>query len=386
MDLQVSPVFAANYKAEKRHVSNRGGTRSGKSYSILQVLIVKHALRKTGLIIDICRKTQAELRATIMIDFFQILESMNLYNPVYHNKTNMEYRLHGCLFRFIGLDRAQKKRGAYRDILYCNEANGLTLEDWVQLSVRCKGQIYYDYNPSEYFWLNEHVEEKDPSLVDIIHSTYLDNYDFLPTDQIAQIENLINIDDFYYKVYVLGIIAIMKGKIYDGYVLIEDEEYDNLYEDETFYGLDFGWDHATSLMEVKTANGWVYERERYHESHKHDEDLIQWMEEHEIDKGHPIYADPANASAVRKIKAAGYNIHLAKKDVRDGLRFCQSLKRKICRSSTTYVKSIGKYKFKQTSDGVIIEEPVKIDDDNMDAMRYAEFTHLRRQISPIMIR
>src|SRR5882672_4706359 len=136
MDLQVSPVFLKNYNATKHHVVNCGGSRSGKSYSICQNLIIKHALRSRGLIIDIVRKTQAELRSTIMVDFFQILEGMDLYRTKDHNKTNLEYKLHGNLFRFLGLDRAQKKRGSKRNILYINEANGLTLEDWIQLSIR----------------------------------------------------------------------------------------------------------------------------------------------------------------------------------------------------------------------------------------------------------
>lgn len=384
MDLQVSPIFLKNFQALRRFVINQGGSRSGKTYSILQVLIIKYCLnpqtRKKGLIIDIVRKTQTELRATVMVDFFEILEKMGIYNPKHHNKTNLEYRLNGNLFRFIGLDKAQKKRGSKRHILYINEANGITLEDWVQLSIRCEGQIYIDFNPSEYFWVNEQILEKRADKFDLIHSTYLDNYDFLSKEQIEDIENLINIDDFYYKVYVLGILAIMKGKIYNNYNLIEPEFYDQLFEDEKFYGLDFGYEHATSLMEVKSCAEQVYEREIYHEVHKLDDDLIKWMEEHQISQTAPIYADPAMASSIRKLRDNGYNVHLAKKDVRDGIRFCQSLKRNICKSSIHYIKSINQYKFKQTADGVVIEEPVKINDDPCDSMRYAEFTHLRKGI------
>lgn len=379
MDLQVSPVFLANRQAKKRNVVNRGGTRSGKTYGICQHLITK-ALSRRGLIIDIARKTQAELRATVMVDFFQILERMGRYVSSSHNKTNLEYKLHGNLFRFIGLDRAQKKRGSYRDILFMNEANGFTLEDWIQLSVRCKDQIFYDYNPSEYFWLNEHILEKDPAKFDLIHSTYLDNYDFLTAEQIIDIENLINIDDFYYKVYVLGELAIMKGKIYNNYKLIDELEYDNIFEDDKFYGLDFGYEHATSLMEIKYAAEEVFEREIYHETHKTDDDLILWMQNNGISQTAEIYADPAMAASIRKIRDAGFNVHLAKKDVHDGIRLCQGLKRNICRSSVKHIRAIGKYKFKQTTSGEIIEEPVKIDDDSMDSMRYGEFTHLRKKI------
>ncbi len=385
MELGISPIFLKNFDATARMVVNQGGTRSGKTYSILQVLIIKYCLnkhtRRRGIIIDIVRKTQTELRATVLVDFIDILTALGIYNPRSHNKTNMEYRLNGNLFRFIGLDKAQKKRGSKRHILYINEANGLTLEDWIQLSIRCEDQIYIDYNPSEYFWVNEQILEKRSDKYELILSTYLDNYDFLTKEQIDDIENLINIDDFYYKVYVLGILAIMKGKIYNNYNLIEPEDYDNIYEDEKFYGLDFGYEHATSLMEVKYAGEQVYEREIYHESHKLDDDLLLWLDENHISTTATIYADPAMPSSIRKLRDAGYQVVKAKKDVRDGIRFCQSLKRNICKSSVHYIKSINRYKFKQTPDGAVIEEPVKRDDDPCDAMRYAEFTHLRKRLN-----
>lgn len=385
MDLGISPIFLANFNALKRYIINQGGTRSGKTYSILQVLIIKHALKRRGLIIDIVRKTQVEIATTVLVDFIEILKSMNLYDERRHNKTRNEYRLNGNLFRFIGLDKSQKRRGSKRHILYINEANGLTLEDFIQLKIRTEEQIYIDFNPSEYFWVNEQILEGPESDYDFIRSTYLDNYDFLPEWQVKDIENLIKIDEYYYKVYVLGELAIMRGKIYNNYELIDPETYDDLFEDEKFYGLDFGYEHATSLMEIKYCAEQVYERERYHESHKTDDDLIEWMLNNGIDQSASIYADPAMPSSIRKLRDAGFHVIKANKNVKDGLRFCQGLKRNICKTSVAYIKSIGKYKYKTTSDGNIIEEPVKWDDDNLDAMRYAEFSHLRKKLVQLRV-
>lgn len=354
---------------------------SGKTWGILENIIVKYILKNKGLVIDIARKTQAELRDSVMRDFFKILEKYEGQLRIPNmTKTGLQYKIGGNYVSFIGIDKPQKKRGPQRDLLFINEANGITLDDWVQLSGRTSGQIFIDFNPSEYFWVNEQILEKDSSKFDLIQSTYLDNYDFLEQWQREEIENLINIDEYYYRVYVLGELAVMKGKIYEKYNLIEPSEYNELFEDEKFYGLDFGYEHATSLMEVKYCMEQVYEREVYHETKKFDEDLIRWMQHNEISQTAPIYADPANASAIHKLRDAGYNVYLAKKDVRDGIRFCQGLKRNICKSSVHHIKSINQYKFKQTSDGIVIEEPVKINDDSVDAARYAEFTHLRKKI------
>lgn len=382
MDLQVSPVFLKNAESNKRYVVNQGGMRSGKTYSILQTLILKYALKSKGLFIDVARKTQAELHDSVVRDFFKILDTLPIRNKPKQVQSKLSYQVHGNTFSFIGIDKPQKKRGPQRDLLFINEANGITLDDWVQLSGRTGGQIFLDYNPSEYFWINELILEKDSSKFDLIRSTYLDNYDFLPAWQVQEIENLISIDDFYYKVYVLGELAIMKGKIYNGYTLIEPSEYDELYEDEKFYGLDFGYENATSLIEVKWCNEKVYEREMYRATHKYDSDLLRWMNENNISQTADIYADPANSAGISLLRDSGYNIRHANKAVWDGIRFCQGLKRFICKSSIAYIKEINSYKFKQTSNGEIIEEPVKINDHCVDAMRYSEFTHLAKRFMP----
>lgn len=385
MDYRVSPVFLANVQANSRYVVNEGGARSGKTYSILQTLINKHALKKRGQIIDIVRKTQRELRDTVMVDYFEILNSMGLYNARQHNRTNLEYTLNGNLFRFIGLDKAQKKRGSKRHVLYCNEANGLTLEDWIQLSIRCEDVIYIDYNPSEDFWVDDHVLNRKDK-VTFIHSTYLDNYDFLPKEQIEEIENLINVDDFYYQVYALGKRAIMKGKIYTKLNKITEEDFIDVPEDLRFYGLDFGYEHATVLTEIKWAAEQTYERCVYFERHKTDDQLIEWMNENNIDA--QIIADPAYPASIAKLRDAGYEVRKAKKDIRDGVRFCQSFKRNIAYSQTDaraieYYKQNDKYKYRQTPDGKIIEEPVNKEDDGPDSFRYGAYTILREIFNPM---
>lgn len=377
LDLKVSPVYLANQLAKKKIVINQGGTRSGKTYSILQLLLV-YCFGNTGKIIDVVRKTQAELWATALLDWIEILTTAGIYDERYHHKTKNEFFINGNTIRFIGMDKASKKKGQKRHILYINEANGLTLEDWVQLSVRTMEKIYIDFNPSEYFWLNEHVLEKRVGEFDFIKSTYLDNYDFLTRENIVEIENLINIDDYYYKVYVLGELAQMKGKIYNNYKIITPDDYHAIDADERVYGLDFGYDHFMSLVEVKIFNEQVFERELFCETKRTDDELIRFMEDTGVSRVDTIYADPAAPSSIWKINDAGFEASRAKKAVQEGIRFCQQLKRNISSDSTNHIRQMNRYKWRQTANGEVLSEPVKIDDDCPDAMRYAEFTHLRK--------
>ena len=148
LNIKVSNVFERNYQAKTKIIVNQGSSRSGKTYSILQLFIFVKAYEEEDSVFTIARKTLTALKATAMRDFFEILKTAELYNESNHNKSENTYKLNGNLFEFVGLDQPQKKRGAKRDYLFINEANELTLEDWVQLSIRTRKQVYLDYNPS----------------------------------------------------------------------------------------------------------------------------------------------------------------------------------------------------------------------------------------------
>ncbi len=48
----------------------------------------------------------------------------------------------------------------------------------------------------------------------------------------------------------------------------------------------------------------------------------------------------------------------------------------ITRRSTNIIKEIKSYKWKTDKDGKVLDEPVKFNDDAMDAMRYAIYTRM----------
>jgi phage terminase large subunit len=73
-------------------------------------------------------------------DFFEILRNLDLYDEARHNKSDYTYTLNGNLFEFISLDQPQKKRGARRDYLFCNEANELSWEDFLSALGSYNGQ------------------------------------------------------------------------------------------------------------------------------------------------------------------------------------------------------------------------------------------------------
>lgn len=115
--------YYQNIDSKKRITINQGGTRSGKTYSILQVLCEYCQLNKNcRAVISVVRKTLPALKGSAYRDFLQILEKENWYSEDFHNKSEMTYELFGNLVEFISVDQPQKIRGRKRNICFINEA------------------------------------------------------------------------------------------------------------------------------------------------------------------------------------------------------------------------------------------------------------------------
>ena len=154
LSAKTNDVFDHLELSDQRFIVEQGGTRSGKTYNILMWIIMSYCLRNRGKIITITRKTGPSLRGSSMRDFFEILSSQKLYSEEFHQKSINEYNLLGNTIEFVSLDEPQKIRGRKRDLLFINEANEITKEDFFQLNIRTTERVILDYNPSdEYHWI-----------------------------------------------------------------------------------------------------------------------------------------------------------------------------------------------------------------------------------------
>src|ERR1043165_4273974 len=120
------------FQGDKRFLIHSGGSRSGKTWSILQSILI-WCYQQTGKTYSIVRKSFPALRGTAYRDFIELLKQLDLYNEQHHNKSEHTYTLNGNLIEFISVDQSQKIRGRKRDVLFCNEANELTVEEFRQL-------------------------------------------------------------------------------------------------------------------------------------------------------------------------------------------------------------------------------------------------------------
>lgn len=352
----------------KRIAINQGGTRSGKTYSIIQFLIEtairSHIAGMQGRVITICRKTLPALKATAMRDFLSILESIDMYSEQSHNKSVGEYHLHETTFEFISLDQPQKVRGRKRDILFINEANELTYEDFRQLLLRTTDKVILDYNPSEeYHWIYDNVCTRDD--VAFYRTTYKDN-PYLNPIQIQEIERLQQEDMNYWRIYGLGERGVSGATIYTNWEESDKKDYNG----EIVYGLDFGFNNPTALVKCVRIDAGMYVEQIIHQSHLTNNDLIGLMKQI-IPMRSTIYADSAEPDRIAELNRAGFNVRPAKKEVKVGIDKCKSVR--IYAHGTELIKEIRNYKWKVDVNEKPIDEPVKVNDHLMDAMRYGAY-------------
>jgi phage terminase large subunit len=91
-----------------------------------------------------------------------------------------------------------------------------------------------------------------------------------------------------------------------------------------------------------------------------------------------IYADAAEPKSIEELYRQGFNIKPAVKDVWAGIVKMKSYPINLHYNSKNLRREFMSYKWKKDKNDNVIEEPVKANDDLMDACRYAVFTHLTK--------
>ena len=375
LNLKGTIVLQKNLNANTRIVVNQGGTRSSKTYSLAQLIILK-ALQEQGKVYTICRKTLPALKGTAYKDFFNILEEHNLYNPDKHNKSELTYKLNNNEIEFISVDMPQKIRGRKRHILWLNEANEFRFEDWVQLSLRTTENIYLDFNPSDpYSWIYDRVMNREDCT--FIKSTYLDN-PFLPDETIKEIERLRDLDSNYWKIYGLGDMAQPTETIFRQFEICNNVPNES---ELIAIGMDFGYSNdPTAIVEVFKLNDNLYINELVYSKGLTNQDIAQRLRELDITRQTEIIADSAEPKSIEELYRQGFNIKGAKKgadSINMGIDVLRRFKLHITKNSTNALNEFKYYKWLTDKNGHIVNKPATNQQDHLiDAVRYTALNKL----------
>lgn len=353
-------------------IVNEGGARSGKSYGTIQILI-HYAVNNPKTRISIVSHSLPHIKRGAYRDFQQIMEDWGMWDDNQFSFTEFVYTFkNGSYIELFGLEDPGKARGPGRDILFINEANLLSKLIFDQLAMRTTGQIILDLNPADFdSWCYEVADNPKNKK---IHSTYLDNLANLSPQQVAYIESYRDADPYMWEVFGLGLRGKSTETIYTHWKLCEALPL----RGEIFCGQDFGYVVPAALVRCEYYEGAIYVEELMYETKLTNPEIAGRYEQLNVSKTIEIFCDAAEPKTIEEIARYGYNVKAADKDVWAGIQKVKSMPLYITENSVNLLKEIKNYKWKLDKDGNVKpeEEPVKMNDHLLDALRYAVFTKL----------
>ena len=356
------------WNSGKRLIANKGGTRSGKTYSLVCLLLTIAVYGKKREI-DIVSESLPHLKRGAMNDIEDILTDEGMIEGVHYilNRSDHTYTFSkGSVIRFFSADDWGKVKGSRRDVLFINECNRIPYEVYRQLAVRTTECIFLDWNPDSEFWYElKGLKDKDTTIE--IHSTYLDN-PYLTEQQIEEIESNKG-DEAWWKVYGLGQTGRPQGVIYDRWQTVNEiPDGAKL----VGYGLDFGFQvDPTAIVEVYMSDGKLWLNELCYKRGMTNDKIADFLR----DKHGIIVADSAEMKSITEIYNYGIrSIEPAKKgsdSVRAGIDVVRRYELMVTKSSLNLIFELRNYKWKENKiTGEMTNEPVDKFNHLLDAVRY----------------
>lgn len=359
--MNLTSVFSKNAKHYKNGVSlivNQGGTRSSKTYSILQLLAIIAVGSKKKLIISVCSYALPHLKLGAMRDFEGILESIGINVSDVKNISDSTYYIGKSIVEFFGTDNLGKVHGPARDILFINECNFVKYQVYDQLSIRTRGAIFIDFNPTREFWYHTEIQGKIKH--ELIKSTYLDN-EFLTLEQIERIEAK-KASENWWRVYGLGELGRLEGAILTNWIYGKFDE-----SLPCAYGLDFGSRDPDAMVKVAVDNSkkLIYVKEEVYQnslSTNQLAELIKAKVNNEL-----IIADSAATRTIQDLQGKGINIKAVEKGkIIDDIKMLHDWTLIIDESSSNLVRELNSWVWLDKKG----EIPCDFENHLIDAMRY----------------
>ncbi len=371
----LNEAYIPHLNSSNRYEIFFGGAGSGKSHFIAQKIIYK-MIREKGHTFLVARKVGRTNRHSTFALLQSVIHQWSMGRVFKINKSEMDITfLNGNQIVFSGLDDVEKLKSiAGITDIWIEEATEITPEDFMQLDLRLRAksnfpkQINLSFNPeSEHSWIKRRFFDQRAENTTILKTTYKDNR-FLGDDYKQVIEELKHQDETYYQIYALGEWGTPKGLIFTNWRLADEMPRSGV----TTYGLDFGFNNPTALVEITEYDREIFVRELLYQTHMTNAELIDRMKS--IGVAGRVYCDSAEPNRIAELRAAGFVAMPAKKDVLKGIDYIKSCKLRIHAESTNLIKELQSYKWREDRDGHVLDEPVKFNDHLCDAMRYGLYT------------
>lgn len=372
---QTSILYKENYNAKEDIIVNQGGTSSGKTYSILQVLF-SYAIQQPNQIITVVGQDIPNLKSGALRDAITIWSNSDELKALVldYNKSDRIFTFKsGSIIEFKSYDDGQDAKNGKRDYLFLNEANGISFDVYNELYMRTKKKTFIDYNPNEAFWVHEKLIGKDN--VKLIISDHRHN-PFIDNSIRDKIENLKETDVELWKVYARGMTGKIEGLVFRNYTRCSEIPRDAKL---IGYGLDFGFTNDPSAcVGVWKYNNELYINEIFYERQLTNPMIAEKLKEENVRN---CVADSSEPKSIQELFNCGVYVDGAKKgadSIRMSINLLKQYKLNIVNTSTNLLREISGYKWKQKN-GEMINEVVDYNNHAIDALRYVALNFLSNE-------
>jgi len=359
--INTTVTFENLLESTNRVTQHIGGTRSGKTYAILQYLIVEGL--KLPQTITVVRKTIPSLKRTVLKDFKDIMLNLGVWDDNNFNTTDRIYKLDGTTIQFISTDDADKLRGVKSDILFIDEVSEVDDESYFQLSIRTSDKIILAYNPtvSPYHWLRQMQDCQR------FVTTYRDN-PYLPKEMVKAIEDLQFTNNKKWLIYGKGEYATNDKAIFTFDVC------DSVDGDFICFGFDSGYSNdPCALVAIYKAGDTLYLEELIYETGMVTNDIIKRLKDLEIDKNQTIWCDSSEPRLIEELYRSGFNtkaVVKGKDSINFGISVMKNYSIKILKSSQNLINEMYAYQYETDKHGYVTNKPEGGLDHAIDAARY----------------
>jgi phage terminase large subunit len=380
--------------SDSRYFVVTGGRGSGKSYSVNSFLLL--LTYEVGHVILFTRYTLTSAHVSIIPEFIDKIETANLSHDFYITKDEIVNLKTGSKILFKGIKTSSGTQTANLKSLsgittwVLDESEELVDEDVfdkIDFSIRDKSKqnrVILVLNPTtkEHFIYKKFFESKgvEPASnlikgnTTYIHTTYLDNTEYLSESFLSQIENIkLNNPQKYNHVILGGWLDKAEGVVFTNWKLGKFEEVN-----PSIYGQDFGFSiDPTTLVQtsIDKSNKRIYIKELVYKAKLTTTEIFELNQRFTENK--LIIADSAEPRLIHELRVRGNNIKETIKgagSVSAGLALMQDYELIIDPDSTNIVKELNNYTWSDRKS----DTPIDAFNHSIDAIRYAVYFQLHK--------
>ena len=366
-------LYQANREATEKVVINQGGTSSGKTYAIMQLLFTK-AIEEPRSIITIVGQDIPNLKKGAYRDAKTIYygaPDLQLWFGKPNESDRVFTCINGSIIEFTSYDGEQDAKSGKRDYLFINEANGITYEVFQQLYWRTRKTTYIDYNPNARFWVHDKLIGKKG--VKLIISDHRHN-PFLSAEDHEKIEAISDPD--LWKVYARGLTGKAKGVIYKKWQIVD--EMPSLCK-RRFGAIDFGFTNdPTAILDIRLSEGELWIDLISYDVEMDNPMIVDVVKMAGMTKIHFV-ADSAEPKSIAELRKLGLSVEGADKgpdSIKNGISAVKRYKLNVTRRSKFLITELERYRWAVDGAGNPLNVPIDKFNHALDALRYGVYTLL----------